>query len=103
MVSEASAKNQSLLAYTYDPNGSRSGLGLDGTPFASYGYDDASRLTSITRGASVLGFGYDTVNRDCWENAAIPKRGQYGAFSTVVLSRALPRERKYNRPRRQRP
>ena len=29
----------------------------------SYGYDDASRLTSITRGSSVFGFGYDAVNR----------------------------------------
>jgi RHS repeat-associated protein len=30
---------------------------------ASYGYDNASRLTSITRGSNVFGFGYDTVNR----------------------------------------
>jgi hypothetical protein len=29
----------------------------------SYGYDDASRLTSLTRGTKVFGFGYDTVNR----------------------------------------
>jgi len=63
VVSEASARNQSTVSYTYNANGSRTGLWLDGTPFASYGYDNASRLTSITRGANVFGFGYDAVNR----------------------------------------
>jgi uncharacterized protein RhaS with RHS repeats len=31
--------------------------------FVTYAYDDASRLTSITRGTNVFGFGYDNANR----------------------------------------
>lgn len=31
--------------------------------FATYGYDDASRLISITRGARVFTFGYDALSR----------------------------------------
>ena len=43
--------------------GNRLSLSLDGQLFVTYAYDDASRLTSITRGSSVFGFGYDDVNR----------------------------------------
>jgi RHS repeat-associated protein len=43
--------------------GNRITLSLDGTLFVSYAYDDASRLTSITRGSNVFGFGYDNGNR----------------------------------------
>jgi RHS repeat-associated protein len=62
-LSEQSSKNASTVAYTYDAAGNRLTLGLDGTLFVSYAYDDASRLTSITRGTNVFGFGYDVVNR----------------------------------------
>ncbi len=63
LLSEASTKNSSTVADTYDLSGNRLTLSLDGSLFVSYGYDDASRLTSITRGTSVFGFGYDNANR----------------------------------------
>lgn len=63
LVSEESAKNNSLVSYTYDAAGNRLTLSLDGQLFTSYAYDDASRLTSITRGSDVYGFAYDELNR----------------------------------------
>jgi YD repeat-containing protein len=36
---------------------------LDGAAYLTYTYDDASRLTSLTRGSAVFGFGYDIINR----------------------------------------
>lgn len=63
MLSEQSAKNASVVSYTYDAAGNRLTLSLDGQLFTSYAYDDASRLTSITRGAQVFGFAYDAGNR----------------------------------------
>jgi RHS repeat-associated protein len=63
LLSEASTKNASTVAYTYDLAGNRLSVSLDGQVFVSYGYDDASRLTSITRGTSSFGFGYDNANR----------------------------------------
>jgi RHS repeat-associated protein len=63
LVSEQSSKNASVVAYTYDLGGNRLTLSLDGTLFVSYAYDDASRLTSITRSGQVFGFSYDAANR----------------------------------------
>lgn len=63
MLSEQSAKNSSVVSYTYDAAGNRLTLSLDGQLFTSYAYDDASRLTSITRGTQVFGFAYDAANR----------------------------------------
>ena len=63
MLSEQSAKNASVVSYTYDAAGNRLTLSLDGQLFTSYAYDDASRLTSITRGTQVFGFAYDAANR----------------------------------------
>jgi RHS repeat-associated protein len=63
MLTEHSEKNASNVAYTYDDAGHRLTLSLDGSLFVSYGYDDASRLTSISRGANVFSFSYDSANR----------------------------------------
>ncbi len=63
LLSEQSAKNASTVAYTYDDDGNRLSVSLDGTLFVTYAYDDASRLTSITRGTNVFGFAYDNANR----------------------------------------
>ncbi len=63
VVSESSSANGSVVAYTYDLGGNRINVSLDGQLFASYGHDDASRLTGITRSAQAFGFGYDGVNR----------------------------------------
>jgi RHS repeat-associated protein len=63
LVSEVSTKNASTVAYTYDLAGNRLSVSLDGQVVVSYGYDDASRLTTITRGSNVFSFGYDNVNR----------------------------------------
>jgi RHS repeat-associated protein len=63
VLTETSVKNGSTLTYTYDENGNRKTLGLDGASFLAYGYDDASRLTSITAGTQAFGLGYDEVNR----------------------------------------
>ena len=48
---------------TKDLGGNRLTLSLDGSLFVSYAYDDASRLSTITRGSSNFGFGYDNANR----------------------------------------
>ena len=63
LLSEASAKNCSTVAYTYDLAGNRLSVGLDGTTFVTYAYDDTSRLIAITRGTSSFDFGYDNANR----------------------------------------
>ncbi len=63
LLSEHSTKNGSTVAYTYDAGGNRESVSVDGTPFVAYGYDDASRLTTITGGEGVYGFGYDDANR----------------------------------------
>lgn len=63
LLSEQSVKNSSTVVYTYDNGGNRLTVSLDGNLFVTYGYDDASRLTTITRGANVFGFGYDNANR----------------------------------------
>ncbi len=51
------------MAYTYDAAGNRLTLSLDGSLFVSYAYDDASRLTTISRGSNNFGLGYDNANR----------------------------------------
>ena len=63
VTQESSTGNSSVVAYAYDLGGNRLSVSLDGQLFASYGYDDASRLTSITRGSNAFGFGYDDANR----------------------------------------
>jgi RHS repeat-associated protein len=63
VLSEESTKNASTVAYAYDLGGNRLEVQLDGQVFVTYAYDDASRLTSITRGSNVFGFGYDNANR----------------------------------------
>ncbi len=62
-LTEQSAKNGTTVAYSFDEDGNRLTLSLNGTLFVSYGYDDASRLTTITRSANVFGLGYDNANR----------------------------------------
>jgi RHS repeat-associated protein len=63
LLSEQSSKNSSTGAYTYDVAGNRLTLSLDGTLFSTNAYDDASRLSTITRGSNVFTFGYDNANR----------------------------------------
>ena len=63
LLNEQSTKNSSTVAYTYDDGGNRLSVSLDGQVFVTYAYDDASRLTTITRGSNVFGFGYDNANR----------------------------------------
>jgi RHS repeat-associated protein len=63
LLSEASAQNASSLGYTHDAGGNRLSLSLDGSPIATYAYDDISRVQSITHGAGVFGFGYDLAGR----------------------------------------
>ncbi len=63
LLSEQSARNASTVAYQYDDGGNRVEVKLDGTVFVTYAYDDASRLTSITRGTNIFGFAYDNANR----------------------------------------
>jgi RHS repeat-associated protein len=63
LLGEQSSRNGSTVAYTYDGAGNRLSVGLDGQVFVTYAYDDASRLSTITKGASVFGFAYDEANR----------------------------------------
>jgi YD repeat-containing protein len=63
VATEASARNASTVAYTYDDTGNRTVLSLDSATHVTYGYDQQSRLTSITRGTNTISFGYDTASR----------------------------------------
>jgi YD repeat-containing protein len=49
MLSEQSSRNSSIVAYTYDAAGNRLTLNLDGSRIVTYGYDDDSRVRTITR------------------------------------------------------
>src|SRR4030095_9848688 len=60
---EQSTKNNSSVAYSYDLAGNRLSLGLDGTVFVSYLYDDAARLPDILRASNVFSFAYDNADR----------------------------------------
>jgi YD repeat-containing protein len=61
-------------------------LSLDGQVFVTYGYDDASRLVSITRGTQVFGFGYDAAGRRT--NLTYPN-GVVTSYVYDVASRVL--------------
>lgn len=63
LLSEASSRNASTVEYTYDAAGNRVTLGLNGTVQVTYGYDDASRLVTITRGTASFTLGYDDASR----------------------------------------
>jgi RHS repeat-associated protein len=64
VATESSATNASTVGFDYDDAGNRALLTLDGGTHVTYGYDQYSRLTSITRGSSVFGpFVYDTASR----------------------------------------
>lgn len=53
-----------LINYSYDANGNRTQLKLDGTVHTTYAYDAANRLTTLTDEASQnFTFGYDIANR----------------------------------------
>ena len=53
--------------YTYDPNGRRSSMTVAGAPVVNYGYDDAGRLTTLSRtvgsGTRTYKVGYDNGSR----------------------------------------
>jgi RHS repeat-associated protein len=86
LLSEQSTKNSSTVAYTYDDAGNRLTVSLDGTLFVSYAYDDASRLTTITRGTNVFGFGYDNANR---RTSMSYPNGVVTSYSYDTLNRLL--------------
>jgi YD repeat-containing protein len=62
LLSETSAANASLVEYEYDNSGNRIALTVDSTPFVTYEYDVASRLTAIKRGSDVFGLEYDAAS-----------------------------------------
>ncbi len=63
LLSETSAKNASTVAYTYDGAGNRLSLRINGSLYLTYAYDEAARLTSISRGSKVFSFAYDDASR----------------------------------------
>ena len=63
LLSEASTRNASTVEYAYDAAGNRVTLGLNGAVQVTYGYDDASRLVTITRGTASFTLGYDDASR----------------------------------------
>jgi RHS repeat-associated protein len=54
-----------VIEHGYDANGNRNLLKLDSVNYASYAYDNADRLTSITNSADSTNvtYGYDNANR----------------------------------------
>jgi RHS repeat-associated protein len=92
VATEASAKNASTVGYTYDDAGNRTVLSLDGMTHVTYGYDQQSRLTSITRGATVFGFGYDTASRRTsmsYPNGVVTTYGYDGESRLTSLAASL--------------
>lgn len=57
----------STIDYTYHDDGRRASMTVAGEPVVSYGYDDAGRLTSLSRvigsGSRTYNLGYDNANR----------------------------------------
>ena len=53
---ETSAANSSVMGYAYDDADNRVALDVNQVPFVTYGYDIASRLEDVTRGANVIEF-----------------------------------------------
>jgi RHS repeat-associated protein len=60
---ETSGYNDSIIAYTYDPDGNRETIRRDGSLHLTYGYDDADRLTSIVWGTATFGFSPDVASQ----------------------------------------
>jgi len=50
-------------AYSYDFNGNTTSVGPSGSPIATYGWDAANRLISVTQGTTVTTFDYDGQGR----------------------------------------
>jgi RHS repeat-associated protein len=64
MLSESSTLNLSTVSYEYDAAGNRTVLKLNGVEVSTSGYDDDSRLGTITRpGLAPFVFGYDSASR----------------------------------------
>jgi RHS repeat-associated protein len=86
VLTEASTKNASTVAYTYDSGGNRLSVSLNGEVFVTYAHDDASRLTTITRGSNVFGFAYDNANR---RTSMTYPNGVTTSYSYDTLNRLL--------------
>jgi RHS repeat-associated protein len=54
---------EGTISYTYDLDGRRDTMTVEGQPTVTYGYDDAHHLTSITQGTSVVSMTYDNADR----------------------------------------
>jgi RHS repeat-associated protein len=63
LLSEQSVKNSSLVEYGYDAADNRISVQLNGGALLGYTYDDASRLTSLSRGPAQFGFTYDPASQ----------------------------------------
>lgn len=63
VLTESSEANSSTVSYSYDAAGNRLSVALNGSVHATYAYDAASRLESITHAGSVFGFAYDAVSQ----------------------------------------
>ncbi len=57
----------SIINYTYDADGRRSSMTVDGEPIVNYTYDDAGRLTNLSRvigsASRTYNLGYDNAGR----------------------------------------
>jgi RHS repeat-associated protein len=63
VLTKSSGNGSTALTSTYDTAGRRASAGLAGSPATSYSYDDAGRLTGLTRGGASFAIGYDEANR----------------------------------------
>ena len=68
-LDETSSRHGTTVAYTYDAAGRRLTVDLDGNLVASYSYDDASRLATLTSGSGAFTFGYDAASQRTAMNA----------------------------------
>lgn len=64
-----------IQTFTYDnrnrPTNAAWNTTYAGTVATALSYDAASRVTSIVRGATTVGFGYDDANRKIWEDQTL--------------------------------
>jgi RHS repeat-associated protein len=84
VLSERSTRSGQTVGYSYDGRGRRASLALNGSALVTYGYDDDSRLTSLSGLGASLSFAYDTLHR---RTSLLRAGGSATSYTYDALSR----------------